>query len=85
MLEMILALMNLWEIVDDSKELLSNNTNAKVKKEYQKCVKKALYIIRANLVEYQLPHIKGCKGLAKAWKMLCNIHQTRNLLHILFT
>ncbi len=42
-------------------------------------------IIGINLVDSQLHHIKRCKGPAEAWKTLCNIHETRSLLNILFT
>jgi len=42
-------------------------------------------IIGINLVDSQLHHIKRCKGPVEAWKTLCNIHETRSLLNILFT
>ena len=31
-----------------------------------------------------MAHIKHCKGLAEAWKTLCNIHETKSLSNILF-
>ena len=32
----------------------------------------------------ELAHIKGCEGLAEAWRTLCTIHKTKNLSSILF-
>ena len=83
-MEMVLASMDLWEIVDDSEEAPPSNADAKVMKDYQRRVKKATSIIGLNLVNSQFMHIKSCKGPAEAWKILCNIHKTRNLFNILF-
>ncbi len=41
-------------------------------------------MIGLNLVDAQLAHIKSCKGPAEAWRVLCNIHETRSLANILF-
>ncbi len=81
---MVLASMDLWEIVDGSEEAPPSNADPKIIKEYQRCVKKAMSIISINLVDSQLHHIKRCKGPAEAWKTLCNIHETRSLSNILF-
>jgi hypothetical protein len=83
-MEMVLASMDLWEIVDGSEEAPPSNADPKIIKEYQRRVKKAMSIISINLVDSQLHHIKRCKGPAEAWKTLCNIHETRSLSNILF-
>ena len=81
---MLLASMDLWNIVDRSKEILPSNVDPNVKKAYQRHVKKAMSIMGLNLVDNQLIHIKSCKGPTKAWKTLCNIHETKSLSNILF-
>ena len=83
-MKVVLAFMGLWDIVNISEKTLFSNANPKVLKEYQRRVKKAVHIISLNLVDYQLAHIKSCKGLTKAWKTLCNTHKTKNLSSILF-
>ena len=83
-MEMVLASMDLWEIVDDTEEPPSSNDDPKVKKDYERRVKKAMSVIGLNLVDNQLAHIKSCKGPAEAWRTLCNIHETRSLSNILF-
>ena len=83
-MEMVLASMELWDIVDDSEEPPPSNADLKDKKAYQRRVKKAMSVIGLNLVDAQLAHIKSCKGPAEAWKTLCNIHETRSLSNILF-
>ena len=65
-IEMWLASMNLWDIVDRSEEPPSSNADPKVFKEYQRRVKKTLSIIGLNLVDNQLAYIKSCKGPAEA-------------------
>jgi hypothetical protein len=79
-MEMVLASMDLWEIVDGSEEAPPSNADPKVIKEYQRRAKKAMSTIGINLVDNQLHHIKRCKGPAEAW----NIHETRSLSNILF-
>lgn len=83
-MEMVLASMDLWEIVDDTEEPPSFDEDPKVKKDYERRVKKAMSVIGLNLVDSQLAHIKSCKGPAEAWRTLCNIHETRSLSNILF-
>jgi hypothetical protein len=83
-MEMVLASMDLWEIVDRSAEAAPSNADPKIIKEYQRSAKKAMSIIGINLVDSQLHHIKRGKGPAEAWKTLCNIHETRSLSNILF-
>ena len=41
-------------------------------------------LIALNLADNELGHICSCKGLVEAWKILCNIHETRNLSNIFF-
>jgi hypothetical protein len=81
---MVLASMDLWEIVDGSKEAPPSDADPKVIKDYQRRVKKAMSTIGINLVDSQLHHIKRCKGPTEACKTLCNIHETRSLSNILF-
>jgi hypothetical protein len=83
-MEMVLASMDLWEIVDGSEEAPPSNSDPKVIKEYQRRAKKAISTIAINLVDNQLHHIKRCKGPVEAWNTLCNIHETRSLSNILF-
>ncbi len=83
-MEMVLASMDLWEIVDGFEEAPPSNADPKIIKEYQRHVKKAMSIIGINLVDSQLHHIKRCKGPAEAWKTLCNIRETQSLSNILF-
>ena len=83
-IEMLLASMDLYDIVDKHKKPLPFNTNPNLMKKYQRHVKKAMSIIGLNLADNQLVHIKSCKGFAEAWKTLCNIHETKTLSNILF-
>jgi hypothetical protein len=75
---------DLWDIVDGSEKVPPSNADPKVLMEYQRRVKKAMSIIMLNLADNQLAHIKSCKGPAEAWKILCNIHETKSLSNILF-
>lgn len=60
--------MDFWKILDDSKEAPPSNVDPKALKEYQRRLKKDMFIIGPNLADNQLTHIKSCKGLVKAWK-----------------
>jgi hypothetical protein len=53
-MEMVLASMDLWEIVDGSEEAPPSNSDPKVIKEYQRRAKKAMSTIAINLVDSQL-------------------------------
>ena len=81
---MWLAYMDLWDIVDRSEVPSPSNVDPKVLKDYQRHVKKAMFIIGFNLADNQLAHIKNWKGPVEAWKTLCNIHETKNLSNIIF-
>ena len=83
-IKMLMASMDLWDIVDKSKEPLPSNADPKILNEYRKRVKKVTSIIGLNVVDNQLTHIKNCKGPADAWKTFCNIHKTKGLSNILF-
>jgi hypothetical protein len=61
-LEMGLASVDLWAIVDESEASPHSNVDPKVKKKYQRRVKKTISIIALKLEENQLGHIKSCKG-----------------------
>lgn len=63
---MLLASMDLWNIVDGFEENLSSNMDLKVLKEYQRHVKKAIFIIGLNLVDNLHAHIKNYQRPAKA-------------------
>ena len=42
-----------------------------------------MFIIGLNLVDNQFVHINNCKGPAETWKIICNIHEMKNLSNIL--
>jgi hypothetical protein len=67
-----------------SEEAPPLNADPKMKKKYERRVRKAMSVIGLNLADNQLAHIKSCKGPAEAWKTLCNIHETKSLSNILF-
>ena len=71
----LLASMDLWNIMDGSKEPPPFNANSKMLKEYQIRIKKAIFIIGLNLEDNQLANIKSCKRPIEGWKILCNIHK----------
>ncbi len=81
-MEMVLASMDLWEIVEGSEEAPPSDADPKVIKDYQRRVKKAMSTIRINLVDSQLHHIKRCRGPAEAWKKLCNVACWNYLIHV---
>jgi hypothetical protein len=83
-IEMLSTSMDLWDIIDGSEDAPPSNADPKVKKEYERRVRKAVSVTGLNLADNQLAHIKNCKGPAEAWKILCNIHETKNLSNILF-
>jgi hypothetical protein len=66
-IEMLSASMDLWDIIDESEEAPPSNADPKVKKEYERRVKKVMSVIGLNLANNQLAHIKSCKGPAEAW------------------
>ena len=53
-MKMVLASMGLWGIVDGSKEAPPSNADSKVLKEYQRPIKKAMFITGLNLMNNQL-------------------------------
>lgn len=83
-LEIGLASVDLWGLVDKFVAPSPSNTNQKAKKKYKKCAKNAISIIALNLVDNQLAHTRSCKGLAKVWKTLCIIHETKSLSNNIF-
>lgn len=58
---MVLAFMDLWDIVDKFDNVSPSNMDSKVLKDYQKRVKNVISILGLNLVDNQLAHIKSCK------------------------
>ena len=71
---MFLAAMDLWNIVDGSKDATPSIAEPKVLKYYQWCIKIAMFIIGCNLVDNQLGHIKSYKKTTRTWKNLCGIY-----------
>ena len=60
-----LAYVDLWGIVDESEAPPPFNVDLKVKKKYQRCVKKAMSIIVLDLADNQLVHIRTCKRTSR--------------------
>ena len=58
-MEMVLASVDLWDIVDGLEKAPPPNTDPKVLKEYQRRVKKVMSIIGLNLADNQLVHTKN--------------------------
>jgi hypothetical protein len=83
-MEIVLAFVDLWDIVDKSKKVPPSKADPKVLKEYQRRVKKTMSINVFNLADNQLAYIKRCKGPTEAWKFFCNIHKIKSLCNILF-
>ena len=83
-IKMLLASMDLCDIVDKSKKTLPFNADPTLMKEYQRHIKKTISIIGLNLVDNQLVHFKNYKGFAEVRKTLCNIHEMKTLSNILF-
>ena len=65
-IKILLVSINLWNIVNRSKEAPPSNADPKVKKENHMRVKNTLSIIDLNLAFNQLTHIKSFKGLVRA-------------------
>lgn len=83
-MEMILDEKDLWEIVEGTEEPPPSDADVKEKKSYERRVKKAFAVIACNLADRQLAHVRTCKGPAEAWRVLCNIHETKSLSNVLF-
>lgn len=75
---MLLVFMDLWDIVDRSKDTPHSN------KECQMHIKNAMSIIGLSVVDNQLAFMKSCRGPPEAWKTFCNIHEMKSLSHMLF-
>lgn len=84
-MELQLATLDLWDIVDESEVAPSLEASLEVQKDFQRREKKALGTIAMNLDETNFTHIISCKRAADAWKTLCNIHESRNLSNILWS
>ena len=83
-MEMILSEKDLWEIVEGTEKPPPSDAEDKLKKAYERRAKKAFSMIACNLVDRQLAHVRSCKGAAEAWRVLCNIHETKSLSNMLF-
>lgn len=64
-MKMVLAFVDLWDILNRSEKAPPSNVDSKVLKEYQVRVKKVMSIIGLNLTDNQLAYIKSCKGTAE--------------------
>ena len=70
-MEMILPKKDLWEIVEGTEDAPPSSSDDKVKKAYERPVKKALSTIILNLVDRQVAHVRGIKSPVEAvgpWK-----------------
>ena len=83
-IEMLLASMNIWDIVDGAMETPPSNADSKVLKEYQRRVKKTISIIGLNLAGNQLARINGNKKPLEILTTFFNIHETKNLSNMFF-
>ena len=66
---MVLASIDLWDIVDGSEKAPPFNMDPKFLKEYQRFVKKIMSIIGISLTDNQFTYIKSCKGHAEVWTL----------------
>ena len=73
----LLVFMDLWNIMDGSKEPPPFNVEPWVLKEYQRRVKMVMSIISLNLVDNQLMHIKSCKNLWRYEKLFVTFTRRR--------
>jgi len=69
-MEIVLVNQDVSEIVEDTKEPPSSNANSKVKKAYDKKAKITFLIIACTLIDKQVAHIRVCKRLAHACRVL---------------
>ena len=69
-IKLLLASMNLWDIVHGSEEILSSNADPKVLKEDQRRIKEAMSIIGLSLANNQLTYIKSYKRPVETCKNL---------------
>ena len=84
-MELALAALDLWDIVQVREVGPSSSADAREHKEFQRCEKKAFGILANNLDDANFAHIISCKGVVQAWRTLCNIYESRNLSNIIFT
>ena len=81
---MVMAEKELWEIVEDSKEPPPSSSDLRVRIAYNRQEKKAFAILALDLSDSQHSDIRSCKTSAEAWTKLCNIHEAKRLVNILF-
>ena len=55
-IEMFLAFINIWDIRDESENAPHSNTDPKLLKDYQRCIKKVMSIIGLNFADNQIAH-----------------------------
>jgi len=74
------------EVIEDTEEPPSLDADLKTKKSYDWKVKKAFSMIACNFIDRQLAHIWAYsdKGSVEAWRVLCNIHETKSLSNMFF-
>ena len=72
------------EIVEGSEEPLPPSLDSRVRIAYNRREKNAFAILVLNLSDSQLSYIRSCKTLTEVLTRLCNIHEAKNLVNILF-
>lgn len=65
-IELLLASLDFWNIIDESEEPPSDDANIKVKKEYKCCEKKAFGMIASNFDDANFSHVIACNGQVEA-------------------
>lgn len=83
-IELLLASLDLWNIVDESKEAPIIDVDMNEKKEFKCRKKKSFGLIATNVDETNFSHIISCKRSIEAWKTLCNIYESKNLFNIIY-
>ena len=64
-MEMVMASIDVWNIINKSENAPPSDADPKVLKEYERPIKKVMSIIGLNLADNQFVHIKSCKKLVK--------------------
>lgn len=83
-LEMQLASMDLWNIVDKYEEIPPSNNGPKWRKNIKDVWRRQCPILCSTWQTIDLHTLGGSRRLADVWRVFCNIHVMRSLLNILF-
>lgn len=60
------------ESVEGMGEALPLDASQKDNNNYERRMKEVMLLIRLNLVELQLSHMKNCESPTEVWKILCD-------------